>query len=60
MQLKADVVTAAENWCAEVDSFVQKFKNLWESGFSAHLDLDTHSGQAWVGLRVQLEHHPPF
>ena len=41
----------------EVDSFVQKFKNLWKSGFSAHLDLDTHSGQAWVGLRVRLGHH---
>jgi hypothetical protein len=41
----------------EVESFVQKFKNLWKSGFSAHLDLDTHSGQAWVGLRVRLGHH---
>ena len=36
---------------------MQKFKNLWESGFSAHLDLDTHSGQAWVGLCVRLGHH---
>ena len=37
---------------SEIDSFVKKFKNLWKAGYSAHLDLDTHSGQAWVGLRV--------
>ena len=40
----------------EIDSFILKFKNLWKSGLSAHLDLDTHSGQAWVGLRVRLGH----
>jgi hypothetical protein len=45
----------------EVDSFIQKFKQLWKSGYSAHLDLDTHSGKAWVGLRVRLGHVPgPF
>ena len=40
----------------EIDSFIQKFRNLWKSGLSAHLDLDTHSGEAWVGLRVRLGH----
>ena len=40
------------------------------SGHTAHLDLDTCAGKAWVGLRVQLGHapgppheqlhHPPF
>ena len=25
---------------------------------TAHLDVDTHAGQAWVGLRVQLGHAP--
>ena len=24
------------------------------AGETAHLDLDTHAGEAWVGLRVQL------
>ena len=38
----------------EIDSFVQKFHQLWSAGVSAHLDLDTHAGEAWVGLRVQL------
>ena len=52
----------------ELDSFVHKFHQLWNAGYNAHLDLDTHAGHAWVGLRVQLGqvpgplHHqvPPF
>ena len=40
----------------EINSFVQKFHQLWNDGFSAHLDMDTHAGEAWVGLRVQLGH----
>ena len=43
----------------ELDSFVQKFQQLWKSGITAHLDLDTHAGYAWVGLRAQLGHVPP-
>ena len=42
----------------ELDSFVFKFKNLWESGVDAHLDLECHAGQAWVGFRVWLGHAP--
>ena len=42
----------------ELDTFVQKFKQLWYSGLTAHLDLDTHAGQAWVGLRARLGHAP--
>ena len=42
----------------EVDSFVKKFYQLWNAGLNAHLDLDTHAGSAWVGLRVQLGHAP--
>ena len=45
---------------AELDSFVYKFHQLWSAGHSAHLDLDTHAGRAWVGLRVQLGHHAPL
>ena len=43
----------------ELDSFVQKFQQLWKAGITAHLDLDTHAGYAWVGLRAQLGHAPP-
>ena len=42
----------------ELNSFVHKFHQLWNAGYSAHLDLDTHAGRAWVGLRVQLGHAP--
>ena len=31
-----------------------KFKTLWKSGYDAHLDIDSHAGQAWVGLRLRL------
>ena len=43
----------------EVDTFIEKFKNLWQAGLHAHLDLETHGGQAWVGLCVHLRHAPP-
>jgi hypothetical protein len=38
----------------EIDGFNQKLRNLWQTGLDAHLDIDTHGGQAWVGLRVRL------
>ena len=38
----------------EIDYFILKFRNLWKNGLDAHLDFDTHAGQAWVGLRVRL------
>ena len=47
-------------FATELDSFVYKFNQLWSAGHSAHLDLDTHAGRAWVGLRVQLGHHAPL
>ena len=43
---------------SELDSFVQKFKQLWHSGVDAHLDLHTHAGQAWVHLHVRLGQAP--
>eukprot|EP00092_Neocalanus_flemingeri_P078449 GFUD01097580.1.p1 GENE.GFUD01097580.1~~GFUD01097580.1.p1 ORF type:complete len:227 (-),score=45.55 GFUD01097580.1:81-761(-) len=45
---------------AKLDSFVQKFQQLWNAGFIAHLDLESCAGNAWVGLRLQLGHtqHP--
>ena len=42
----------------ELDSFINKFKVLWNSGLDAHLELNTHAGQAWVNLRVRLGHAP--
>ena len=42
----------------ELDTFVHKFYQLWNAGLNAHLDVDTHAGKAWVGLRVQLGHAP--
>ena len=44
----------------ELNSFFQKFHQLWNDGKSAHLDLDCSAGTAWAGLRVQLgQGHPP-
>ena len=43
---------------SELDTFLQKFKQLWYSGLDADLNLHTHAGQAWVGLRVRLGHAP--
>ena len=39
---------------SELDSFIWKFHQLRQAGVTAHLDVDTHAGQAWVGLRVML------
>ena len=33
---------------AELESFVQKFNDLWKAGKTAHLDIDTRDGYAWV------------
>ena len=38
----------------ELKSFLSKFHLLWRAGESAKLDLETHAGQAWVGVRVHL------
>ena len=42
----------------ELDTFLHKFHQLWSAGHSAHLNLETHAGKAWVGLHVQLGHVP--
>ena len=41
----------------QLDNFVQKFRELWAKGLSAHLDLECGGGEAWVGLRLQLGRH---
>ena len=42
----------------ELNSFLVKFHQLKEAGKTAHLDLDTFAGKAWVGLRVMLDDVP--
>ena len=42
----------------ELENFVKKFHQLWNDGVTAHLDLDTHGGDAWDGLRVNLGQVP--
>ena len=42
----------------ELDTFIHKFKTLWNSGLDANLNVETHAGQAWVSLRVQLGKAP--
>ena len=37
---------------------LRKYHQRWSHGITAHLDLDTHAGSAWVGLRVYLGHVP--
>ena len=32
------------------------FHQLWKAGDTAHLNLNTHAGQAWVGIRTPLGH----
>ena len=39
---------------SELENFVNKFHQLRQAGYTAHLDVDTHAGQSWVGLRVML------
>ena len=42
----------------EIDTFIRKFYQLWNSGHTAHLDIDACAGKAWVGLRLHLDHVP--
>ena len=43
---------------SELDKFILQFKHLWRSGHNAHLNLECHAGQAWVGIRVRLGQEP--
>ena len=42
----------------ELDSFVRKFINLWQSGCDAKLQIESEAGNAYVSLRVGLGHDP--
>ena len=39
----------------ELSTFVKKFLQLKKAGATAHLDVDTRAGEAWVRLSVQLQ-----
>lgn len=43
----------------EIDSFVQKFKNLWHAGLKASLNVDAENGEASVTLKADLGYIPP-
>ena len=43
----------------ELSSFLSKFHQLRLAGQTAHLDIDTFAGKAWVGLRVMLSDDVP-
>ena len=40
----------------KLNSFINMFHQLWKAGDTAHLNLNTHAGQAWVGIRTPLGH----
>ena len=40
----------------ELDSFVRKFVNLWQSGCDAKLHVESEAGNAFITLRVGLGH----
>ena len=41
----------------KLHSFINIFHQLWKAGETAHLDLNTHAGQAWIGPRTRLGHY---
>jgi hypothetical protein len=43
----------------EIDSFVEKFKNLWHAGLKASLTVEAEHGQASITLRAGLGSIPP-
>ena len=43
----------------ELSSFLQKFQQLRLAGQTAHLDIDTFAGKAWVCIRVMLSDNVP-
>ena len=38
----------------ELNSFVNKFRNLWKAGHTASLKIESRAGEAWVELHVGL------
>jgi hypothetical protein len=43
----------------QLNSFIAKFVNLWQSGFDASLEVKAHAGEARILLQVGLGQYPP-
>jgi hypothetical protein len=43
----------------QLNSFITKFVNLWQSGFDASLEVKAHAGEARISLQVGLGQAPP-
>ena len=43
----------------QLDSFVNKFRSLWQAGNNARLSIECHAGQARVHLQLDLPPPPP-
>ena len=41
----------------QLNSFVQKFYNLWNTGNDACLNLECHAGKAQIHLQLNLQLH---
>ena len=48
------IQTKSKMYNTELQSFVIKFHQLKNAGFTAYLDLHARNGHCWVGLRAQL------
>ena len=42
----------------ELQTFVQKFKQLWKDGQDAQLRVESRAGKAFVELRLELGEEP--
>ena len=40
--------------CAEIDSFVNKFKRLWSGGFDASLNFESKLGEVFISLNCKV------
>ena len=43
---------------SEFNSFIRKFYQLWQAGFTANFHAEAHAGMAWCQVRAQLGHAP--
>ena len=41
----------------KLNTIIHIFNQLWQSGETAHLNINTHAGQAWLGLTTPLGYY---
>ena len=47
----------------KLHSFINIFNQLWKAGETAHINLNTYAGKAWINIRTPLGHYnqyPPY